>query len=116
MSLDVQVAHSVEEVSQSEWDCLGEDQPFAIYRWYRFCDAALESDVSVNATPHRADEPVGMLLSGSRPVAEKDINIAQYPAVTDLDRAMELHRKVNRCYKAQTVSWMPPTMAHADLA
>lgn len=50
-----------------------------------------------------------------RLVAEEGITIAQYPAVMDLDKAMELHRNVNKRYKAPTESWMRPAMAHADM-
>jgi predicted N-acyltransferase len=58
MSFDVRVAHSVEEVGPSEWDRLGEDQPFASYRWYRFGEAVLANDVPIYVTLYRAGEPV----------------------------------------------------------
>ena len=41
MSLDVQIAHSVDEVGQETWDQLSGDQPFASYRWYRFGERAM---------------------------------------------------------------------------
>ena len=50
-----------------------------------------------------------------RLVAEEGIRIAQYPAVMELDKAMELHRNVNERYKTPTESWMRPAMAHADM-
>ena len=242
MSFDVRVAHSVEEMGQSEWERLGEDQPFASYHWYRFGEAVLASDVPVYVTLYRTGEPVaratfwlkrqeslpipsrtvrflvgrvlrhrpllacrsplsstsGLILPAPphreaaletillfaqelerqyrasfllfdyldptlmdwpgwpdryvrvpnmspgtqlavtwrdfesyltqmskkrrynirrdyRLVAEEGITIAQYPAVMDLDKAMELHRNVNKRYKAPTDSWMRPTMAHADM-
>jgi len=242
MSFDVQVAHSVAEIGQPEWDRLGEDQPFASYRWYRFGEAVHANDVPIYVTLHRAGEPVARAtfwlkrheslsttsrtvryvvgrvlryrpllacrspLSGTsglilpapplreaaletialfaqelvgqhrasfllfdyldptqmdwpgwpdghvrmpntspgtrmaitwqdfesylaqmskkrrynirrdyRLAAEEGITIAQYPAVMDLDKAMELHRNVNKRYKAPTESWKRPAMAHADM-
>ena len=242
MSFDVQVAHSVEEIGQPEWDRLGDDQPFASYRWYRFGEAVHANDVPIYVTLHRAGEPVaratfwlkrhetlpipsravrfllemvlrhrpllvcrsplsgmsGLILPAPphreaaleticlfaqelvrqhrasfllfdyldptlmdwpgwpdghvrvpnmspgtqmaitwrdfesyltqmskkrrynirrdyRLVAEEGITISQYPAVMDLDKAMELHRNVNKRYKAPTESWMRPAMAHADM-
>lgn len=58
MSFDVRVAHSVEEVGQSEWDRLGKNQPFASYRWYRFGEAVFAGDVPVYVTLYQAGEPV----------------------------------------------------------
>jgi predicted N-acyltransferase len=242
MSFDVQVAHSVEEIGQAEWDRLGEDQPFASFRWYRFGEAVLANDVPVYITLYRAGEPVARAtfwlkrqetlptpsrtarfvagrvfrhrpllacrspLSGTsglilpdpphreaalktivrvahdlvqehrasfllfdyleaaqmdwpgwsnryvrvpntspgtrlaitwrdfdsylaqlgkkrrynvrrtyRLVAEDGITIEQYPMVMDVEKAMELHRNVNRRYKASTDLWMRSAMAYADM-
>ena len=242
MSFDVQVAHSVAEIGQPEWDRLGEDQPFASYRWYRFGEAVHANDVPIYVTLYRAGEPVARAtfwlkrqeslpipsrtvrivvgrvfrhrpllacrspLSGTsglilpapphreaaletlvrcaqdlvqehqasfllfdylhpaqmdctgwpdgyvrlpntspgtrlaitwrdfdsylaqlskkrrynvrrnyRLVAEEGIIVKQYPAVMELDKAMELHRNVNRRYKASTDLWMRAAMAHADM-
>jgi len=43
MSFEVQIAHSVEEIGQAEWNRLGNGRPFAIYRWYRFGEAVLSA-------------------------------------------------------------------------
>lgn len=242
MSFDVQVAHSVEEIGRSEWDRLGEDQPFASYRWYRFGEAVLADDVPIYITLYRAGEPAaratfwlkrqeslptpsrtvrlvvgrvlrhrpllacrsplsgmsGLILPAPplrdvaletiiqlaqelvrqhrasfllfdyldpqqmdwsgwpdghvrmpntspgtrlaitwrdfdsylahlskkrrynirrnyRLVAERGISVRQYPAVMDLDKAMELHRLVNKRYKAPTESWMHPAMTHTRM-
>jgi predicted N-acyltransferase len=58
MSFEVRVAHSVEEIGQPEWDRLGEDQPFASYRWYGFSEVVLANDVPIYVTLYRAGEPV----------------------------------------------------------
>jgi predicted N-acyltransferase len=50
-----------------------------------------------------------------RLVAEQGIRVVPYPAVSDLDRAMELHRNVNKRYKVPTAQWMRPAMAQADM-
>ena len=58
MSFDVEVAHSVEEIGQAEWDHLGSDRPFASYRWCRFGEAVLADDLPIYVTLRRAGEPV----------------------------------------------------------
>lgn len=242
MSFDAQVAHSVEEIGQAEWDRLGEDQPFASYRWYRFGEAAFADDLPIYVMLYRKGEPVaratfwlkrqeslptpsrivrfvvdgilshrpllacrsplsatsGLILPppplrdaaleslvriaqdlaqehrasfllfdyldpdqmdwpgwpdryvrmpGTSPgtrltitwqdfdsylaqlskkrrynvrrdyrlLAEEGITIQQYATVRDLDRAMELHRNVNKRYKAPTGAWMRSAMAHSDM-
>jgi predicted N-acyltransferase len=242
MSFDVQVAHSVAEIGQAEWDRLGEDQPFASYRWYRFGEAVFADDVPVYVTLCRGGEPVaratfwlkrqeslptpsrmvrfvvdrilrhrpllacrsplastsGLILPAPplrevaleslvrvaqdlvrehrasfllfdyldpaqmdwpgwpdgyvrmpntspgtrlaitwrdfdgylaqlskkrrynvrrdyRLLAEEGITISTYPAVMDLDKAMELHRNVNKRYNAPTGSWMRAAMARTDM-
>lgn len=241
MSFEVQVAHSVEEVGQFEWDRLGKDQPFASYRWYRFGEAVLANDVPIYVILSRGGEPVaratfwlkrreslptsrtvrflvnsilqfrpllacrspvsgtsGLILPAPphrdraletillimqefakeerasfllfdylsqaqmecpgwpdryvkmpnttpgtslaitwtdfesylahlgkkrrynvrreyRLVAEEGVMIAQHPVVRDLDRAMELHRNVNKRYNSPTELWMRPAMAHAHM-
>ena len=242
MSYKVRVTHGVEEVGQSEWDSLGEAQPFASYRWYRYCEVVFASDLPIYITLYRAGEPLaratfwlrrreslpirsrsarlivdsvlryrpllacrspisgtsGLILPAPphrdpalnmilltaqelarkhrtsfllfdyldpvqmswsgwpedyvrmadtspgtrltiswsdfesylahlgkkrrynvrrnyRLVAEDGIRIVQYPAVTDLDKAMELHRNVNRRYQVPTALSMRPTMANAEM-
>jgi predicted N-acyltransferase len=242
MSFEVQVAHGVEQVGRSAWDCLGEDLPFASYRWYRFGEAVLASDLPIYVTlyhegesiaratfwlkwqeslptrsrtartvvesvlrrrpllacrsplsgtsglilpepPHREmaletilstaqalahrhrasfllfdylapaqmnwpgwpDEYVKMpntspgtrlaiawqdfdgylahlskkrrynVRRNYRLVAEEGIKVNSYPAVTDLDKAMELHRNVNRRHKMPTDMSMRPAMACAEM-
>jgi predicted N-acyltransferase len=58
MSFDVEVAHSVEEIGQADWDRLGSDRPFASYRWCRFGEAVLADDLPIYITLRRAGEPV----------------------------------------------------------
>ncbi len=242
MSVEVQVAHGVEQVGRSAWDCLGEDIPFASYRWYRFGQAVLASDLPIYITLYQEGKPIARAtfwlkwqeslptrsrtarfvvesvlrrrpllacrspLSGTsglilpepphretaletilataqelarqhrasfllfdylapaqmnwagwpdgyvkmpntspgtrlaiawqdfdgylahlskkrrynvrrnyRLVAEQGIRVVPYPAVSDLDRAMELHRNVNKRYKVPTAQWMRPAMAQADM-
>ena len=50
-----------------------------------------------------------------RLVAEEGISIVQHPAVTDLEKAMELHRNVNKRYKVPTAQWMRATMIQAGM-
>ena len=57
MSFDVRVAHSVEEMGQSEWERLGEDQPFTSYRWYRFGETVFARDLPLYVTLYRGSEP-----------------------------------------------------------
>jgi predicted N-acyltransferase len=242
MSFDVQVAHRVEEIGQSEWDRLGAELPFASYRWYRFVETVLADDLSFYVTlvhegqpvaratfwlrrqetlptsshlvrlvagrifrhwpllvcrsplsgtsgmilprtplreaalealvqvaqelagVHRASfimfdylEPTQMALTGwpaeyvrvpdtspgtrlaitwpdfdsylaelgkkrrynvrrdYRLVADQGVTVVRYPAVADLDRAMELHRLVNRRHKAPTADWMRQAMASTEM-
>lgn len=56
--LDVQVAHSVTEVGQAAWDCLGGGRPFASYRWYRFGERALADVLPIYIILSRKGEPV----------------------------------------------------------
>lgn len=58
MSFEVEIAHSVEQIGQTEWDRLGGDQPFASYRWYRFGEAVLADDRPIYVTLRHAGEPV----------------------------------------------------------
>ncbi len=242
MSYEVQVAHGVEEVGQSSWDRMGEAQPFASYRWYRFGEAVLADDSPIYVTLHHAGEPVARAtfwlkrqealptrsraarflvesilrrrpllvcrspLSGTsglilpapphrdvaqeailsigqelarqhrasfllfdylspsqmewpgwpdgyvkmpntspgtrlpiawrdfdsylahlskkrrynvrrnyRLVADEGITVVSHPGVTDLDKAIELHRNVNRRYKVPTAQWMRAAMEQADM-
>lgn len=41
MNFEIQVAHSVAEIGQSEWDRLSAGRPFASHRWYSFGEAVL---------------------------------------------------------------------------
>lgn len=58
MTFDVQVVHSVEEVSPEEWDRLASDQPFASHRWYRFGETVLADDVPIHLILSSGGEPV----------------------------------------------------------
>ncbi len=57
-TFDVQVARSVEEIGQAAWDRLGAGQPFASFRWYRFAEAALNSDQPIYVVLSRQGEPL----------------------------------------------------------
>lgn len=59
MQLDLQIAHSVEEVGQSTWDYLGQHHPLAGYRWYRFGEAVLADELPVYILLSYQGEPVG---------------------------------------------------------
>jgi predicted N-acyltransferase len=50
-----------------------------------------------------------------RLVAEEKIEIRSYRTVTDVDRAMELHEKVNARYGSPTDPWMRSVMEQADM-
>ena len=50
-----------------------------------------------------------------RLVAEQGVTVVRYPAVADLDRAMELHRLVNLRHGAPTAPWMRQAMASAEM-
>jgi predicted N-acyltransferase len=50
-----------------------------------------------------------------RLVADEDIEIKCYPTVTDVGRAMDLHKKVNARYRAPTDSWMRRAMENAGM-
>lgn len=58
MSLDIQIAHRVEEIGQEAWDSLGPERPFASYRWYRFGETVLTDDLPIYVILSRAGEPV----------------------------------------------------------
>lgn len=58
MSLQVQVAHSVQEIGQEAWDRLAGDRPFARYRWQRFGERVLADNLPVYVVVWRRDEPV----------------------------------------------------------
>ena len=242
MGYEVRVTHGVDEVGQSDWDRLGLAQPFASYRWYRYCEEVLAGDLPIYVTLYRAGEPharatfwlknqeslptrsrvvrfivdsvlryrpllacrspisgtSGLILPepphqesalktilstaqelarkhrasfllfdyldpvqmgwpgwpdeyvrmadtspgtrleiawtdfesylahlskkrrynvrrNYRLAAEGGIGIVQHPAVSDLDKAMELHRNVNRRYQVPTALWMRPAMVHAEM-
>lgn len=57
-SFDIRVAHSVEDIGQEAWDYLGASCPFASYRWYRFGEAVLKSDMPVYIVLSQGTEPV----------------------------------------------------------
>ncbi len=58
MSLDVQIAHSVDDVGQEAWDRLGQGRPFASYRWYRFGEKAMAYAQPRYVIVSRHGEPV----------------------------------------------------------
>lgn len=58
VSLDVQIAHRVEEIGEEAWDSLGPERPFASYRWYRFGEAVLTDDLPIYVILSWAGEPV----------------------------------------------------------
>ena len=58
MDFDIQIVRSVDEVGQSAWDRLGDGQPFASYRWYRYGEVALFDCVPVYIILNQHGEPV----------------------------------------------------------
>jgi hypothetical protein len=58
MSFDLQIAHSVSEISQETWECLGGGQPFTSYRWYRFGEMVLADDKPVHIVLSRQGRPL----------------------------------------------------------
>jgi predicted N-acyltransferase len=58
VNFDVQTFHSVKDVGQEAWDRLGEDRPFASYRWYRFGETVLANDKPIYLLLCIAGEPV----------------------------------------------------------
>jgi len=59
---DVQIAHSVQEVGQKEWDRLGGEQPFASYRWVRFGESILVDDSPLYVILSRQGEPLARAM------------------------------------------------------
>lgn len=58
LSLEVQLAHSVEEVGQQAWDHLARGRPFTSYRWYRFGERAMAYAKPLYVVLSRHGEPV----------------------------------------------------------
>ncbi len=58
MSLEVQIAHRLDEIGPEAWDALGSDRPFASYRWYRYGEAVLSDDVPVYVVVWQGETPV----------------------------------------------------------
>ena len=44
---DIQIVHSVTETDQTDWDRLGNGQPFTSYRWYRFGETVMNDCIPV---------------------------------------------------------------------
>jgi len=59
MVLELQIAHSVEEIERTAWDRLGKHYPLAGYRWYRFGEAVLTDDPPVYVLLSHQGEPAG---------------------------------------------------------
>ena len=59
MALELQIAHSVEEIEHTAWDHLGKRYPLAGYRWYRFGEAVLRNDPPVYILISHRGEPAG---------------------------------------------------------
>jgi predicted N-acyltransferase len=58
MSFDVQTVHSIEEISQEAWDCLGKNCPFGSYRWYQFGETVLTDNTPVYIILSQQGQPV----------------------------------------------------------
>lgn len=58
MSLDVRIAHSVEEIGQEAWDCLAGGRPFSSYRWYRFGETVLADNKPMYVVLSQHGEPI----------------------------------------------------------
>jgi predicted N-acyltransferase len=58
MDFDVQVAHTIEEIGQEAWDRLGQDRPFASYRWYHFSEKVLADNTPIYIVLSWEGEPV----------------------------------------------------------
>lgn len=56
--IDIQVAHSVEQVGQEAWDRLIAGRPFASYGWYRFGEAVLAGSKPVYIVASQKGEPL----------------------------------------------------------
>ncbi len=59
VGFDIQVAHTVDDIGQQQWDCLTGNRRFASYRWYRFAETVMTNDQPVYI----------VLLQEKRPVA-----------------------------------------------
>jgi hypothetical protein len=55
---DVQIARTVKEIGQERWDCLGQEQSFASYRWADFGETVLQGDRPIYVVVSRQGEPV----------------------------------------------------------
>jgi predicted N-acyltransferase len=56
--LDLQIAHSVQEIGQEAWDHLSGSRPFASYRWYHFGETVLVDDTPIYLILTRDGEAV----------------------------------------------------------
>jgi predicted N-acyltransferase len=58
MSLDVRIAHSVEEIGQEAWDYLAGGRPFSSYRWYRYGETVLADNKPIYVVLSQRGEPL----------------------------------------------------------
>ncbi len=58
MNLDIQIAHSVEQIGQAAWDYLAEGRPFSSYRWYRYGETVLADNKPIYVILSHHGEPV----------------------------------------------------------
>ncbi|MBN1890881.1 MAG: GNAT family N-acetyltransferase [Thermoflexales bacterium] len=56
--LDVQVAHSVEQIGQESWDRLAAGRPFTGYHWYRFGETVLAGSLPIYMVLSQQGEPL----------------------------------------------------------
>jgi predicted N-acyltransferase len=55
---DVQIAQTVTDIGQERWDCLGQEQPFASYRWANFGETVLQGDRPIYIVVSRQGQPI----------------------------------------------------------
>lgn len=58
MSFELQIAHSVDEIGQANWDRLSAGRPFASFRWYSFGEQVLASQKAIYVIVHHGGQPI----------------------------------------------------------
>lgn len=99
MSLDVRIAHSVEEIGRETWDYLAGGRPFSGYRWYRYGETVLADN-----------EPLYVVLSQhGEPLARATFWLRR-------QEALPLSSKVIRQALNTLIRWRPLLVCQAPIA
>jgi len=58
LGFDIQIAHCINEIGQSNWDQMHQGQAFSSFRWHRFGEAVLKGNLPVYMMVTRCGKPV----------------------------------------------------------